>query len=80
MAGAGQTLLTRTAFDIAREHIRQRPLPGEGTPSQLHWQAYGRYQLSGLDEPLEVCEVGVEGQAPLTAPEESGGVQRADSL
>jgi serine/threonine-protein kinase len=77
---AGQTLLTRAAFDIAREHVRQLPFPGEGTVSPLRWCSHGRYVLTGLVEPLDVCEVGVEGQAPLASPGESTGVQRADSL
>ena len=42
IARAGQTLLTRAAFDIAREHVRQLPFPGEGTVSQLRWRAHGR--------------------------------------
>src|SRR5262249_12280678 len=43
LAAAGQTLLTRAAFDSAREHVRQLPFPGEGTASELGWEAYGRY-------------------------------------
>ncbi len=37
LAKAGQTLLTRAAFDIAREHVRQLPFPGDGTVSDIRW-------------------------------------------
>jgi len=80
LARPGQTLLTRAAFDIAREHVRQLPIASDGTVSDICWRAHGRYMLTGFNEPLDVCEVGVEGQAPLTGPEESERVQRADSL
>jgi serine/threonine protein kinase len=80
LAVAGQTLLTRTGFDIAREHVRQAPASGDGAGGPLRWCTHGRYLVAGADEPLEVCEVGVEGQAALAAPQESAQVQRADSL
>jgi serine/threonine-protein kinase len=80
LAVAGQTLLTRTAFDIAREHVRQAQASGDGAGGPLRWRTHGRYLVAGAEEPLEVCEVGVEGQAALAAPQESAQVQRADSL
>ena len=64
LAGAGQTLLSRTAFDLARR-------AAEGDPelsSQLQWLAHGKYMLKGVEEPMDVYEVGVEGSAPLVAP------------
>jgi tetratricopeptide (TPR) repeat protein len=77
-AVAGQTLLTRTAYDIASEHIRQAPSPsedgaagGEGSGSaavKLAWQAHGRYLMSDAEEVLDVYEVGVVGVAPFVAP------------
>jgi serine/threonine protein kinase len=79
LARPGQTLLSRAAFDSAREHVRQLPFPSEATAAELAWEAYGRYIISGSDEPFDVCEVGVKGEAPLKAPSESDQVQRADS-
>ncbi|MFI5457745.1 MAG: DUF4062 domain-containing protein [Isosphaerales bacterium] len=76
----GQTLLSRAAFDSARQHVRQLLFPGEATASELGWETYGRYIISGSDEPLDVCEVGVKGEAPLAAPGDSDQVQRADSV
>lgn len=64
IAQGGQTLLTRGAFDLAR-----RAAAGwEGASDRLKWLAHGSYLFKGIDEPLEVFEVGVEGWAPLEAP------------
>jgi serine/threonine protein kinase len=80
LARAGQTLLTRAACDFAREHVRQLPFQSEATVGELGWERYGRYIVAGLDEPIEICEVGVKGEAPLAAPSEADGVERADSV
>ena len=62
LARGGQTLLTGEAFDLARR--AGEPL----ADGELGWQAHGRYRFHGLDEPMEVFEVGVVGQAPLSPP------------
>jgi serine/threonine protein kinase/Flp pilus assembly protein TadD len=77
---AGQTFLTRVAFDDARKNVRPDTSQTEGGTGELRWESYGRYLLSGADESLEVCEVGVGGVAPLTAPADSPLARRADSL
>ncbi|MFL6293628.1 MAG: hypothetical protein ACJ759_22265 [Thermoanaerobaculia bacterium] len=60
LARGGQTLLTRTAFDLARRAAVGGEL-GEG----IEWRAHGAY-LSPLDgQEIEVCEVG---RAPLQGP------------
>lgn len=60
MAVGGQTLLTRHAFDSARQHVRD---------STLVWLPHGRYRLNGYEhDPLEVFEVGAAGHAPLASP------------
>jgi class 3 adenylate cyclase/tetratricopeptide (TPR) repeat protein len=72
LARGGQTLLTRSAFDLAR-----RAAAGvEGFGENLKWLAHGSYQLKGVDEPIEVFEVGVEGRAPLLAPSTSEKARR----
>ncbi len=63
LAAGRQTLLSRAAFDVAR-----RGAVGEDTPQGLNWLAHGRYLFKGVEEPLEVFEVGVAGSAPLKAP------------
>ncbi len=61
LAIGGQTLLTRGAFDLAR-----RAAVGSDTGDALEWLAHGAYLLSGIDEPVEVFEVGVPGLSPLS--------------
>lgn len=73
LAGAGQTLLNRPAFDTARRAAIAGLLADPG----LRWHAHGTYLLTGIEEPVELCEVGFAGQAPLTAPADSDDGQRA---
>jgi serine/threonine protein kinase len=69
LAEPGQVLLSRGAFDLARQESMFEP-------GKLQWLAHGSYEVSGMAEPLEVCEVGVEGLAPLQAPAESALARR----
>jgi class 3 adenylate cyclase/WD40 repeat protein/tetratricopeptide (TPR) repeat protein len=55
LAGPSQILLSRLAFDLARQALRTREVTGLG---QLAWLNHGPYQFKGVDEPVEVCEVG----------------------
>ncbi len=68
LAMAGQTLLTRAAFMVAR----QAAVGEEG----LQWLSHGRYLLKGVTEPMEVYEVGLTGISPLAAPPGSEKVKR----
>ncbi|MGH8494729.1 MAG: tetratricopeptide repeat protein [Gammaproteobacteria bacterium] len=68
-----QTLLTRAAFDLARRALVGGDLQGRA----LKWLAHGSYLFKGVDEPLEVFEVGADGLAPLTAP---GGGEKAQRI
>ncbi len=79
MAVSGQTLLTRTAFDVAREHAGQATGASDAEVGELRWLSHGRYMLAGVDDAVEVYEVG-EGSAPLTAPPDASEARRADSL
>ena len=86
LAAAGQTLLTRAAFDVAREHVRHVPAganpgsgAGDGSPlAALDWQSHGRYEITATDETLEVCEVGVPGGGPFVPPASSSRARRVD--
>lgn len=82
LAQGGQILLTRASFDSARQNIRRHPsIPGEATaPPEIRWMAYGRYAIKGLEEPMEIFEVGAEGIAPFTAPPDNDKAKRAYSL
>lgn len=72
LAMGGQTLLSRGAFELAR---RGAVGAAESAPN-LRWVAHGRYLLKGVAEPMEVYEVGVEGEAPLSAPPDTEKVHR----
>ncbi len=75
LAGPGQTLMTRVAFDSARQSGRVRgdwlDADDHIAQAQIEWLNHGRYRLKGVDEPIEVCEVGQSGVAPLRAPADS---------
>jgi Tol biopolymer transport system component/serine/threonine protein kinase len=71
LATGGQTLLTKAAFDVAK-----RATVGSAEHADLRWMSHGRYAAQGLDEPLDVFEVGIEGEAPLVAPVDSDKARR----
>ncbi|HEX8435795.1 tetratricopeptide repeat protein, partial [Archangium sp.] len=76
LAIARQTLMTRAAFDMARRafvgtsHSERPP----------EWMVHGPYLFAGVEEPTEICEVGVPGFAPLAPPPGDGRkVRRASA-
>ncbi|PIE01686.1 MAG: hypothetical protein CSA81_10465 [Acidobacteria bacterium] len=66
----GQTLLMRGAFDLARRASVGRDV------GELTWVAHGPYLFKGIDEPIDVFEVGIASISPLEAPEDSEKVKR----
>ncbi|OJT17857.1 hypothetical protein BO221_43445 [Archangium sp. Cb G35] len=72
LAHGGQTLMTRAAFDIARRAV----VGTSGTGPGLAWRSHGFYLLAGVEEPVEVCEVGEVGKAPLVAPQDTAKARR----
>ncbi|MEE9296189.1 MAG: tetratricopeptide repeat protein, partial [Phycisphaerae bacterium] len=73
LALGGQTLITRSAFDLARRGV----VGSETAPQRTKWVAHGPYVLKGCDEPVEIFEVGVDGSAPLCAPPDSAKARRS---
>jgi serine/threonine-protein kinase len=72
--GAGdQILMTRFAFDTARQILKGVELDRIGP---LSWLNHGPYLMKGLDEPVDVCEVGEIGRAALTCPADSEKAHR----
>lgn len=72
LASEGQILLSKTTADLA-----QRAAVGaEGLEDELVWRSHGPYRFAGVEEALEVFEVGVESVAPFTAPRRATGVTR----
>ncbi|MDQ7778216.1 MAG: protein kinase [Planctomycetota bacterium] len=79
LAEGGQILCTRAVFDNARQVLKGRDIsalalagPGPAATAQklqpLAWLNHGPYVLKGVEEPIEVCEVGEKGIAPLRPP------------
>lgn len=66
LAAGGQILMSRMVFDDARQQVRSNPT-GDG---ELRWLAHGPYRFKGVDEPLEIFEVGNH-HAPLSPPKDS---------
>lgn len=78
MASGGQILMTRAAFDDARQFVREHPpVPGQGQPPRIQWLTHGHYVFKGTEDPIEVFEVGAVGLAPLTAPPDNEKAKRA---
>jgi len=78
LALPGQILMTRAAFDDARQHVHEHPLvdPGVSERPRLKWMAHGAYLIKGIDEPVEVFEVGAAGLAPVRVPPSGGKAKR----
>ncbi|MCH8333607.1 protein kinase, partial [Candidatus Sumerlaeota bacterium] len=72
LAEGGQVLLTRSAFDSARQQFLSL---SDG--SSIQWLAHGPYLFKGVDDPLEVFEAGIQGFSPLRAPPDSEQARRA---
>ncbi len=71
VAEGRQTLLTRGAEEMARRAAVDRL----SADRQVRWMEHGFYRFKGVESPVEVFEVGVEGFAPLHPPPESEKVK-----
>jgi len=66
LAKPGQVLMSSAVYNSARQRLG---VDAFGQP--IIWQAHGTYSLKGFDQPLDIGEAGLEGIAPLQAPEAS---------
>ena len=73
LAQGGQILMTRSVFDNARQALRGEEIKGS---KELKWLNHGPYLLKGLEDPIEVCEVGEAEGFPLTPPPTTQKAQR----
>jgi class 3 adenylate cyclase/tRNA A-37 threonylcarbamoyl transferase component Bud32/tetratricopeptide (TPR) repeat protein len=73
LAQGDQILLTRFAFDEARRSLSFDALGGVDL---LSWLNHGPYLLKGVEEPIEICEVGELGKAKLGRPPDSEKAHR----
>jgi WD40 repeat protein/class 3 adenylate cyclase len=65
LAEGGQILCTRAVFDNARQVLKGRDFEGL---KRISWLNHGPYVLKGVEEPVEICEVGEEEVGVLKAP------------
>lgn len=75
LAEGRQTLLTRGAFDLARQAAARETV----ATGELRWLAHGPYVLKGVTEPVEIFEVGEKDFAPLLVPKSTAKARRAVS-
>jgi len=71
LALAGQTLLTRPAFAMARHSEVE-----EGMDARVVWIAHGRFLVKGIEDPVAVFEAAILGQSPMATPLDSEKAQR----
>ncbi len=71
LAQPGQILVTRHAFDSARQQVLRGPNGGV-----IVWRSHGAYRFQGLEEAIEIHEAGIEGGRPLVRPPDSLKAQR----
>lgn len=74
-----QILMTRPIFDDARQYVREHPPIPDGGRLELGWMAHGLYEMYGVDDPVDVFEVGAKGFAKLEAPTDSEKARRVVS-
>src|SRR5581483_2729175 len=67
LAEGGQVFLTYSVFDSAKGWLA-------GRPKEAGWVSHGRYQVKGIDEPLEIFEVFRPGAVKRKRPQ--GGKQQ----
>jgi class 3 adenylate cyclase len=58
LAQGDQILLTRAVFDSARQALKGEEL---GSLTELRWLEHGPYRLKGIEELVDICEVGEVG-------------------
>ncbi|HEY8650280.1 MAG TPA: protein kinase, partial [Chthoniobacterales bacterium] len=73
LGDSDQILLTRFAFDSARQVLKGEDIENM---SPLLWLNHGPYIMKGVDESLEVCEVGEIGKAKLALPSDTEKAHR----
>lgn len=67
-----QVLMSSAVFNSVRQRLR-----GDDLGAPIVWLAHGAYELKGFDDPLEICEAGIEGVSPLAPPSGSEKAHRS---
>ncbi len=76
LAHGGQVLMTRPVFDNARQSLKGEEIEGIG---ELEWLNHGRFELKGVEELVEICEVRAAGAVGLAPPTTSEKARRVES-
>ncbi len=74
LATGDQILMSRFVYDNAKQMLEGQEVPGL---EEIVWKRYGYYEMKGVAEPIEICEVGEKGYAILKAPADSEKAKRA---
>jgi class 3 adenylate cyclase/tetratricopeptide (TPR) repeat protein len=64
LAGADQILTSSLVFESARDALAR----GSDDLAAVRWERHGRYTLKGIDQPVDVHEVGEAGVVPFWKP------------
>lgn len=73
LAQGKQILLSRFAFDNAYQMLNGQDIDGIDF---VAWRNHGYYDIKGVQSPIEICEVGQVGVAPLRPPPDSEKAKR----
>ena len=79
MAEGGQVLLTHAVFDDARQFVKTIPEVPAPEQAALGWEAHGAYRVKGIEDPVDIFEVGERGHGPFRQPKNVPGVERSVS-
>lgn len=74
LAQGRQILMSRFAYDNAFQMLNGYEI--DGIP-EIEWRNHGLYEVKGVEDSVEICEVGEPGFAPLKPPPDSEKARRA---
>jgi class 3 adenylate cyclase len=74
LAQGRQILMSRFAYDNAYQMLNGYEI--DGIP-EIEWKNHGLYEVKGVEDPVEICEVGEPGFAPLKPPPDSEKAKRS---
>lgn len=76
LAQGKQILMSRFVYDNAFQMLNGHDIDGIDV---IAWRNHGFYEVKGVQAPVEICEVGQVGLAPLKPPPDSEKAKRAPS-
>ena len=73
LANPDQILMSRVAAENARQVMRGMQIEGLAS---IQWVTHGHYDMKGVEDPIEIVEVGEQGRSYLRAPFDSEKARR----